>query len=317
MNILTTLNSKIRTLPTPTAGLALGIGSIGLTLENTLPSLNGLAQVTGAVIAGTLLFKVASKFLLHGDTLIEDLKHPVVGSVVPTFAMGTMVVSKTVGELHAVTGQALWALALLLHMVFMVTFIYHRARGFHLSHMVPSWFVPPIGFVVGCVTVPEPVWCHLIAGILFILGAASYAIMLPTMLYRLMFHPEIVDGAKPTIAIMAAPASLCLAGYLTIEANPNYLIVSTLLGIAVLMTMTVYIALTRILRLAFTAGFAALTFPLAIGATALYKLAHHLDSTLPEAAATILTLAHTEAVIATTVITYVAVGYIRMLITKK
>ena len=54
-----------------------------------------------------------------------------------------------------------------------------------------------------------------------VFGLLVYAVMLPLMVYRLIFSHEVPDAAKPTIAIMAAPASLSLAGYLTVTANPS------------------------------------------------------------------------------------------------
>ncbi len=68
-----------------------------------------------------------------------------VGSVVPTYAMGTMVVSKAVGMLDAGLGEGLWLFAVLLHLAFLATFVWHRAKQFEIHHMVPSWFVPPVG----------------------------------------------------------------------------------------------------------------------------------------------------------------------------
>ena len=140
--------------------------------------------------------------------------------------------------------------------------------------MVPSWFVPPIGIVVADVTFPEVAVLLPFAKVLFWMGAAAYAVLLPLMIYRLFFLPEVPNGAKPTIAILAAPASLLLAGYLTVEKDPSLLLVALLFGIAILMTVVIYFAFWRLLRLQFSPGYAAFTFPMAIGATALYKLSN-------------------------------------------
>lgn len=59
---------------------------------------HGVAQWVGAAIASVLLIVLAFKFLWHGHLLRQDLAHPVVGSVVPTFAMATMVVSASLGH---------------------------------------------------------------------------------------------------------------------------------------------------------------------------------------------------------------------------
>ena len=78
------------------AGLALGVASLGWCMENALP-LHGYGQIVGAIIASCLLGLLVVRFICHFDTLWADLKHPVVGSIVPTFAMALMVISKAIG----------------------------------------------------------------------------------------------------------------------------------------------------------------------------------------------------------------------------
>ncbi|ROQ28818.1 TDT family transporter [Gallaecimonas pentaromativorans] len=292
--------------PTPMAGLALGIGSLGWSWEN-MGIFDGKAQALGAAIAGVLLLVLAVKFLLHPHLLKDDLAHPVVGSVVPTFAMATMVVSKAIG---GQLGSGLWLFAVALHLVFLATFAWHRARDFKLHHMVPSWFVPPVGIIVADVASPGGALAPLAHGLLWF-GIACYALMLPVMLYRLIFAAEVPDAAKPTIAILAAPASLSLAGYLTVVAHPSPLLVDLLLGIAVLMTAIIYLAFAKLLRLPFSPGYAAFTFPMVIGATALFKVVHlfaawGIDST---SIAQLTFLAELELWVATVIVSYVALRY--------
>lgn len=303
------IHTKTREIPTPVAGLALGIASMGWCLENLLP-LDGRGQTAGAVIAGILLCMLTVRFICHPDTLHRDLKHPVVGSIVPTFAMATMVVSKALGRVFPVTGEILWFLAVGVHLVVLALFIWHRARDWQMNHMVPSWFVPPVGIVVADVTCPGAAYTEL-ALILLAIGLTSYLVMLPLMVYRLVFRSEVPDAAKPTIAIMAAPASLSLAGYLTVVKEPSLLVCAVLLSIALLMTLFTYIALFHLMRLPFTPGYAAFTFPMAIGATALYKMAH-LVAGFPQAtqyAEQLRMLATGEAVIAALVIAYVSARF--------
>lgn len=205
--------------PTPMAGLALGIASLGWSWEN-LATLNGYGQWISAAIASGLLVILAVKFLFHHHLLRQDLAHPVVGSVVPTFAMATMVVSNSIGHFSPLLGDTIWLVAVALHIVFLLSFVYHRAKDFELHHMVPSWFVPPVGIIVADVSFSgNPALAPIAHGAL-VFGMVAYAVMLPIMIYRFMFTHEVPDAAKPTMAIMAAPASLSLAGYLTVTAQP-------------------------------------------------------------------------------------------------
>lgn len=309
--MIRTAKNKVMGAPTPMAGLALGIASLGWCWENAA-DLHGVGQWTGAALASVLLLILTVKFLCHGHLLRQDLAHPVVGSVVPTYAMATMVVSHSVGQFFPVAGDTLWLMAVVLHVIFLASFVYHRAKAFELHHMVPSWFVPPVGIIVADVAFSgNPALAPIAHGAL-LFGMLAYAVMLPVMIYRFMFTQEVPDAAKPTMAILAAPASLSMAGYLTVTATPSPVVIALLFGIAVLMTAIIYLAFTRLLRLPFSPGYAAFTFPMVIGATALFKMAHWMDSIgmAAQDVHQIHALAMVELLVATVVVSYVALRYV-------
>lgn len=253
---------KLKDYPTPFAGVSLGV--IGIF------AFWGQIYI-GAIIAAALLLPVIIKFILHPNLLLEDIKHPTVGSVVPTIAMSSMLVSKALHAVSPILALSLWSIAVTAHLTFFSVFIYHRFREWHINHIVPSWFVPPVGIVVACLSVPSITLLPLAHALLYF-GIITYAIMLPTVMYRLALGDKIENTRKPTIAILAAPASLSLAGYLTLATTPNIMLLMILFSIAALMTTSVYIMLFHMLTLSFSPAFAALTFPLAISATAMMKM---------------------------------------------
>ena len=250
--------------PTPFAGVSLGVLGISAFW-------GGLQY--GAIIACALLFPILVKFIRQPRCLIDDLRHPTVGSVVPTLAMSMMLISHAIYPIASVFTIILWSLAVCAHIGFFVVFMYCRLRNWRLDHIVPSWFVPPIGIVVACLTVPAQS-LMLYAHIILYFGIISYAIMLPTMLYRLSLGGKVEDMRKPTLAVLAAPASLTLAGYLTLITVPNTLLVLMLFSIAIVMTISVYLMLFHMLKLPFSPAYAAFTFPLAISATAMMKMSY-------------------------------------------
>lgn len=289
----------------------MGVASLGWCWEAFTP-LQGRAQVAGAMLAALLLTMLAAKFLRHPGLLREELAHPVVGSVLPTFAMATMVVSKSVGLVWPSVAVVLWLLAVAIHLAFLAVFAWHRVRAFRLHHMVPAWFVPPVGLIVADVSFPGSAWLMPLAQVLLYFGLAMYAVMLPMMLYRLIFADRVPDTAKPTIAILAAPASLSLAGYLTVVPQPHPLIVALLASIAVLMTLLIYVAFFALLRLPFSPGYAAFTFPMVIGVTAQVKLGAWLAAHGMTAhdVAPVHLLSDVELGIATAVVGYVSLRYV-------
>lgn len=264
----------LKNYPTPIAGLTLGIFGIAnywaTLVKNTY--LSSALLVLLSLVSLSLLIPLLLKFIRYPRFLLSDLQHPTVGSVLPTMAMSLMYLSHTLALLSDVVAVGLWFFAIALHCYFFVIFCRHRLqeRDFH-HHLVPSWFVPPIGMVVACLTVPSPSFL-IVAQTIVAFGTVMYLFMLPIVIYRLSVGHLIEAARKPTLAVLAAPASLILSGYITVVPNPNPLLVVSLLGIAVLMTVSVYIMLTHLLRLPFTPAYSAFTFPLAVSASALLKV---------------------------------------------
>lgn len=177
--------------------------------------------------------------------------------------------------------------------------------------MVPSWFIPPVGIIVADVAFSGNSALIWLAHSALVLGMTVYALMLPLMIYRIVFAEKIPDVAQPTLAILAGPASLSLAGYVNVVAEPHAIIIGLLFGIAILMTAIIYIAFFKLLRRPFCPGYAAFTFPMVIGATALFKLAGWMGSSSINLQYTrqIQHLALFELMVATLVVSYVVLRY--------
>ncbi len=306
---MNSLQLKLAKVPAPLGGLALGISSLGWTLENT-GNFGGVLQLTGAAIASGLLLLLLGKFFLAHTVVLEELKHPVVGSVLPTTAMSIMIIANAYSRLNYSFGISLWLFGIVLHLALLIGFIYHHSQSMKLQQMVPSWFIPPVGVIVAAFAFPGGAFEEL-AHTLFWVGLISYGAMLPVMLYRLIFHPEVPDPAKPTIAILAAPASLSLAGYLHLISEPSVILVAVLGGIGVMMSALIYLAFFKLFRLPFSPAFSAFTFPLVAGASALFKLAHWMTSlNLQETLVSqVRGLAYLELYVAAVVVLYVVYKY--------
>lgn len=310
---------RLKKYPTPISGLTLGIAGICAFWRAVVPNtlIGEVILVAAAVLILVLLAPLVMKMIVFPSLLLDDLNHPTVGSVVPTLAMTLMLISATLDIFSTSLGSVLWLFAVVLHIGFFLVFGFSRLRNPDINHIVPSWFVPPIGIVVACLTLPDMRFL-LLAKILLFFGLSAYAIMLPIVLYRLSVGDHVEDARKPTLAVLAAPASLTLSGYLTLEISPDPLLVTTLLGIAVLMTVSVYVMLLKLLKLPFSPAFSAFTFPLAISATALFKMSLWAEQ-MPlfmTYAKYLFAASLAEGVIASAVIIYVLQHYIRFLVVQ-
>jgi tellurite resistance protein TehA-like permease len=308
---LGTLPERLSRYPTPVGGLALGVASLGLVWEAQGPV--PWAAEAAAGFAAVLLVLLAIRFVLHPATLAHDLGNPVAGAVVPTFAMAWMTVSVTLRQAAEPLGALVWLTAVVLHAVFLAAFLRHQARSFRLERMVPAWFVPPVGIIVAAVTFrgAQDGLGRSLAEWALAFGMVAYAVMLPIMFYRFIFESNVPPAAMPTIAILAAPASLSMVGYLALVEPPDPVPVLILEGIAVLMTLIVLVAFTRLLVLPFSPGYAAFTFPLAISATAQFAFAEQLSAWDASNALTgqFEVLARAELWVATVVTAYVVLRF--------
>jgi len=311
MKSLKSINHALCQVPSPLAGLALAIASLGLCWESIVMT-QGIAQILGAILASLILIPLCLKFIFNPSLLKQELQHPVAGSVLPTLTMATMVVANAVAHSFLTIGQAISWLAIIVQLCFFVAFVFYRCTHFNVKQILPSWFIPPIGLALAIVTHPGGL-PSILNDLILAFGLISYAILLPIVLYRLVFLGALDNNQKPIIAILATPASLLIVAYLASTAQPHFLLLMTLLIIAILMTLYVYIALINLLRLPFSPTYSAFTFPLVVGAIALYKSTQLL---LKEGVETqwisfISQLANIELIIATVMVIYVSFRFIK------
>lgn len=297
------MRHKFEKIPVGLSGVALGTATLGLAWKNQ--GINWISYLT-VTVALIYFFVLVWRDLKHPKIFKSELQHHVLGSYVPTLAMAMMVFAGMSLPIFPSFAKGLWIFAIGLHLWCLGVFLYHRFQRFDWEEMVPSWFVPPIGIVVACVN-SKGMGFDTLAQWIWYIAAPLYLIMLVFMIYRLTFynfkHPE-------TFGIMAAPASLVFAGYLVISPEPNDLICHGFLLLSLLMTGVLYLAFFKLLKRDFNPGFAAFTFPLAIGAVALekYSAALTLQNEL-QLAHVIQWVARIELVVATAIISYVVYGF--------
>jgi len=266
---MSNMNQFFKNIPSPLSGLALAVASLGLGWDS-LVHLDKVAQISGSLFASLIVIALFLKYIFNPNILKQELTNPVAGSVIPTLSMATMVIANTISIFSFQIGQITSWFAIILHFLFFIYFFYQRVDNFNLKQVLPSWFIPPIGIVLAIVTHPGGLPDILNNGLLY-LGFISYALLLPIVLYRLIFLDKLNDNQKPIVTILAAPASLLLVAYLAANHLPNYILLYGLLIIATIMTLTVYFTLSNLLRISFSPTYSAFTFPLVVSAIALIK----------------------------------------------
>jgi exfoliative toxin A/B len=97
------------------------------------------------------------------------------------------------------------------------------------------------------------------------------------MIIRLVKYP-VEAPLLHTKAIVLAPVSLCLVSYLNVEPEPAAGLIFLLYGMLLLSLLYILLRIPRFFSVPFSPGFAGLTFPMAIGATASFRMSGWLSS---------------------------------------
>ncbi len=291
-------------IPAPLAGLGLGLACLGSVTLNFNILLGNILGGLATLVLGIFLSKIVMNF----SAFKQDLKHPVFSSVVPTFSMGMMIIATYLGRINYEIGRIVWLVAVVLHGLLLINFLSNILRDFNFQNIDPSYFIPPVGIVVACVSggmFNFPILCEII----FYFGFISYIITLILIFIRLAMG-NIPSPKKPTLAILAAPASLCLAGCLSLNSVLNPIFIYILVPLSIAMTIAVYVMFFKLLRIPFNPGYSAYTFPLAISAVAMLKLAGYLTNSGSGWASYVELFGMIELYIAALITFYVGIRYL-------
>lgn len=254
----------IKKIPLPLAGVMLSLAALGNLLASYGPIYKNLLGVLSAVI----LLLITLKILFYSKAVIEDLNNPVITSVIPTYSMGIMLLSVYIKDMSFNVGRAIWIIGVLIHIGLILFYTMKFVLSFNIKKLFPSTFVVYVGIGAAGITAPAFKLAN-IGQFFFWFAFISFIILLPILIYRTVFIKEIPEPALPTIAIFAAPASLCLAAYLNSFSDKNMFIVGILAILSFILYLVVLVNLPKLLKLKFYPSFAAFTFPMVISAVAL------------------------------------------------
>ncbi|MDN3680755.1 TDT family transporter [Vibrio tapetis subsp. quintayensis] len=297
-----------RHVPLSLASLALGIIGLGQAWMLYAPSIGVWFRPFCAFLGGSLLIPVIIQYLTSYRRFITEIRNPLNGSLMAPISMGLLILCDYLATVVPNIAYFLWFLALGLHIVMMVCFFYFQIRAFKLSNIVPSWFLYPVGLISSSLAGSQ-LGHTLYSETIAIVCIAIYFFMLPLVLYRLVFAGMLPRRARPTLAIMAAPINLTLAAYLVNFSEPDPILTGALAGIAITMTLLIYLCYIPLLRLKFQASIAAVTFPSVISSIAMHHLTDWFHSDHPQWA-WLMSFGLTELLIATCLVCWVLKNYV-------
>lgn len=256
----------LKKIPLPMAGLTLGAAALGNLLK---PYGDPLRLIFGA-FAAIFIILILLKVALNPNSFKDAINKAPVAGVLATIPMTITILSSYAPLFSKPFGQVLWWVGLILHTLLIVAFSFKYVFDFKIENVFPTWFVLFVGIV--CNTVTAPIYeLQNIGQIAFWFGLIVYLILLPLVIYRVI-RRAVPTPALPTMAIFAAPASLLLAGYHSAFSDKNQMIVLLLSALSIGLFVFVLTQMPKLLKLPFSPGYSAFTFPFVITAIALVPL---------------------------------------------
>lgn len=304
------MSQVIKKLPIPIVALMLALAATG----NLVLSYGELYRNIFGVLAAIILTLMIIKIFKYPNEVNKSLKNPVIASVFPAFSMGIMLISTYIKPFAPFLAFGTWIVGLILHCILIISFTKNYVFNFNIKNVFPSWFIVYVGIVVGSVTAPAFDKIN-IGQALFWFGFISYLILLPIILFRVLKIKNIPEPAQPTIAIFAAPASLCLAGYISSFQDKNMFLVLLLVALSQFTLLCVLLQLPKLLKLPFYPSYSAFTFPLVISAISI-KLTNGFLINAGKGMNMLKYIVKFEEFIAIIIVLYVLLRYINFLFSK-
>ncbi|MGE4318542.1 MAG: SLAC1 anion channel family protein [Deferribacterales bacterium] len=265
-----------------------------VTLFSTVMGVTGLAIAFlryGAVMqtdmspAKYLLFAVSvwfvivlttyiAKLIKYPEAVKEEFFHPVKLNFFPTMSISLLLLSIGYEGISHEASRYLWMLGTVIQITFTFIIIDIWFFGdFKITAVNPAWFIP----VVGNILVPVSGVNHAGAELgwfFFSIGIVLWIALFTTVVYRMIFHEQLLAKFLPTLFIMIAPPAVGFISYvkLTGSLDPFSRI---LYYFALFITLMLFSMFRRLKKVPFYVSWWAYTFPLdamTIATILIYKM---------------------------------------------
>jgi len=174
------------------------------------------SYLLGLTVAISILLTVVyiAKIFKYPREVLEEMKHPVKISFLPTISIGLLLFSIAFLKISPSISFWTWTIGTVMHFamtLYVVSSWVHHTK-YEINHLNPAWFIP----VVGNILVPVAGVTHASAEIswfFFSLGLFFWPVLMSIILYRLIFHGSLPERFIPTLFILIAPPSVALISW--------------------------------------------------------------------------------------------------------
>lgn len=268
------LFKRLESLPVPILPAILGTASLSNVYFNLgYTWIRHISMWAATIVLITYIIKI----MFYFDTCRKEYSNTVQASLYGGFSMLLMILGSYYFDYNPVIGKMMWFSGIGMHAIHILVFTYKNViKGINKDTFVPSWFVTYNGVMVAT-SIGVPMNEPIIGKAIIYYGIAIFTLIIPFMIYRLITAP-IKDMFYHTQAILVAPPSLCVIGYLNYFEKPNLILICLLYTCVILAVIFVIIKIPKFFSYSFYPGFAGITFSMAIGTVASTKMQSFLVS---------------------------------------
>ncbi len=221
------------------------------------------------VITILIFIAIASTYLIKTikfpQSVLNELNHPVTMNFFASITLALILISALLLPVNYTLATTVFYLGATGHLFF--TFYLMRSWLMHekweIQQMNPAWFIP----IVGNVTIPM-VGINIIPielnWFFFSIGFIFWLVLQAIILYRLFFHPPMLQTLEPTLFILIAPPALSFLSYTALLGDqPIDPFARVLFYTALFYTLLLASQINRFIKIPFSLSWWAYTFPLA------------------------------------------------------
>lgn len=297
----------IEKIPLPICGVILALFSLGNLLNDTHPLLKAICAALGMIF----LILIISKLILYPEKIKADFQNPILTSNSGTFSMSLMLLSTYLSPFIPNIAFGIWILGVALHILLMIYFTYHFIiHNFNILTVYPSYWIVYVGITMGAITAHAHN-LEEIGIIFFIVGFIAMILTMPLIIYRYIKYTDIPNGNKPLICIFTAVLSILIVGYINSfnTISNEFLIVMYIF--ACILYIFAFVKFIEYRNLKFYPSFAAFSFPFVISGLATKGVISKIGPNI-----ILNNILNIETVIATVIVAYVLMKYIKFLSRK-
>ncbi|MBN2605927.1 MAG: SLAC1 anion channel family protein [Thiotrichales bacterium] len=274
--------NRLEYFPASIFGMVMGMAGLVISFfvaSHFFKPILTLAQ--GGLIFVTALFAFlfavyVCKTLRFRAAFLSEMQHPIKMNFGPTISIGLLLLSIAYLQFgYKEVSFYLWAIGSILQLLLTLWVLNHWFfhNHFEIHHSNPAWFIP----IVGNIIVPIAGVEHanpLISWFFFSIGIVFWPVLKSILVYRIIFHPPIMDRLIPTLFIFIAPPAVGFISYVKLSGSIDGF-AYVLYFFALFFTLFLASTLKHFKKLDFAISWWAYTFPLAAISIASFTMAKH------------------------------------------